>query len=167
MKTNGNGSSAVAVIEKVFALLNARDLDALSSLTTDDITEEWPIVGHLEGRAAVVDHFRNLFGAMPDLRLDVVKMAADGETVFVHWRARGTFTGTPFAGFRATGRSIDLRGTDCFAVRNGKVTSNFIAFDGLSFGAQAGILPRPGSTGDRMMTKTVNAVTRVRSLLHV
>jgi hypothetical protein len=41
----------------------------------------------------------------------------------------------------AIGRSIDLRGTDCFTIRNEKVVANFVAYDGMTFAVQAGILP--------------------------
>lgn len=164
MPNDSHASNVAAVVTKVFEVLNAHDLDALAALVADDVSEDWPLIGHLDGRAAVLEHFRNLLGATPDLHLEVLKMAESGETVFVHWRARGRFSGTPFAGMLATGRSIDLRGTDCFTIRDGKVAANFIAFDGMTFGVQAGVLPRPGSFGDRMMTGAVNALTRMKAL---
>lgn len=155
------------LIATVFEHLDRHDVDGLGPLAADDIAEEWPMFGRLEGRAAVMEHFRALFAALPDLRLEVLRTASAGETVFVHWRATGTFTGTPLLGIRATGRTIDLHGTDCFTVRDGKVADNFVAFDGMAFATQAGVLPRHGSLGDRMMTSTVNARTRMKALLNL
>jgi hypothetical protein len=83
----------------------------------------------------------------------------------VHWHLTGTFSGTPISGFLATGRPLDLRGTDCFTIRDGKISANFIAYDGMAFAVQAGILPRRGTPADRAMTMSANAITRLRRLL--
>ena len=86
----------------------------------EDLVEVWPVVGGLTGRQAVRDHFAGIFAAMPDFHIEIERVAADGDTVFVHWHLTGTFTGAPFLGIMATGRPIDLRGTDCFTVRTEK-----------------------------------------------
>jgi predicted ester cyclase len=144
--------------------LNAHDPEGLARLDTDQVKEDWPVVGHLEGRPAVADYFRALFAAIPDLHIEILRMAHDAETVFVHWRATGTFTGRPFNGIRATGRAIDLRGNDCFTIRAGKIVDVFVAYDGMAFAIEAGVLPRPGTAVDRVMTAAINAATRVKSL---
>ncbi len=154
------------LISIVFERLNQHDIGALDPLIADDVSEDWPIVGRLEGRAAVVAHFRALFAALPDLRIEILRVASEGDTVFVHWHATGTFSGQAFAGIRATGRAIDFRGTDCFTIHDGKVAGNFVAFDGMAFATQAGVLPRHGSAADRMMASAINTVTRMRELLH-
>lgn len=89
-------------------------------------------------------------------------MAADGETVFVHWHKTGTFTGAPFQGIGPTGRSIDIRGNDCVTIREGKVVANFIAYDGMTFAVQAGILRPHGSRMDQVVTLAANVMTRAR-----
>ncbi len=160
-------TDAIDLVRTIFEHLDRHDVEALVPLAADDLIEEWPIVGRLVGREAVLEHFRGLFRALPDLRFEVLRVAAADDTVFVHWHVTGRFSGDPFAGIRATGRRIDLRGTDCFTVRDGTVAANFIAFDGMEFAAQAGVLPRHGSVGDRVMTSTVNARTRVKELLHL
>jgi hypothetical protein len=102
---------------------------------------------------------------MPDFHIEVERTAADGGTVFVHWHLTGTFTGAPLLGFEATGRPIDLRGTDCFTIRDGKVAANFIAYDGMTFAVQAGNLPPHGSRMDHVMTVAANWMTRARTRL--
>jgi predicted ester cyclase len=101
---------------------------------------------------------------MPDFHITVERTAANVETVFVHWHVTGTFTGAPFLGIEATGRRIDLRGTDCFTIRDEKVVANFIAYDGVTFAVQAGILPPHGSPMDHAMTVATNWVTRARKM---
>lgn len=155
-------ATPTAVAQKIFERLNTRDASALLPLASDDVVELWPVVGRLDGKEAVRDHFAAIFAAMPDFHVDVERMAADGGTVFVHWHVTGTFTGAPFLGIEATGRSIDLRGTDCFTIRDEKVAANFVAYDGMAFAVQAGVLPPRGSRMDHAVTAAVNWMTRAR-----
>jgi steroid delta-isomerase-like uncharacterized protein len=154
------------IAKTIFERLNHRDLEGTAEFACEDVDEYWPVVGRLQGVAAVRAHFAAIFAAMPDFKIDVERMAADGETVFVHWHMTGHFTGAPFYGLAATGREIDLRGTDCFTIHDGKVTSNFIAYDGMSFAVQAGILPASGSRMDHLITHLTNLRTRAMRLLH-
>ncbi|MGZ4199386.1 MAG: ester cyclase [Thermoleophilia bacterium] len=165
MSATTEQAAARAVVAEVFARTNAHDADGIGAHVTDDVCDDWPIVGHLAGKPAVLAYFRDLFGALPDLCVRAERVAVEGDTVFVHWHLTGTFSGTPITGLLATGRAIDLRGTDCFTMRHGRIAANFIAYDGMAFAVQAGILPRRGTWADRAMTISVNAATRMRRLL--
>jgi len=116
--------SPTQLIRSIFERLNELDADSLLAIGAEDPVEVWPVIGRLTGRQAVRDHFAGIFAAMPDFHIDIERLAADGDTVFVHWHLTGTFTGAPFLGIEATGRPIDLRGTDCFTLRDGKVVAN-------------------------------------------
>ncbi len=150
------------IVKTIFERLDKRDSEVLKDFGAEDVVEMWPIVGRLEGLRAVRDHFAGIFAAVPDFHIEIERMAADGETVFAHWHATGTFTGEPFLGIEATGRPIDIRGTDCFTFRDGKVIANFVAYDGMTFAVQAGVLPPHGSPLDHAMTVALNLVTRGR-----
>jgi len=79
-----------AVVRSIFERLNDRDAESLiNEFGADGIVEDWPIVGRLEGRQAVKDRFSALFAAMPDAHIELDRMAADGETVFVRWHLNG------------------------------------------------------------------------------
>jgi steroid delta-isomerase-like uncharacterized protein len=158
-------ATPTTVVQAIFERLNDRDADALLPFGSDDVIEDWPVVGRLAGKQAIRDHFAAIFAAMPDFHLDVERIAAAGETVFVHWHLTGTFTGARFLGIAATGRPIDLRGTDCFTIRDQKVVANFVAYDGMTFAVQAGILPAHGSPMDHAMTIAANLITRARKHL--
>lgn len=154
-----------ALVETIFERLNDRDAESLREFAADDIVEVWPVVGRLEGQEAVKSHFAGIFAGLPDFHIEIERMAADGETVFAHWHMTGTFSGAPFLGIEPTGRVIDIRGTDCFTIRAGKVVANFIAYDGMTFAAQAGVLPEHGSRMDHAMTVAANWMTRARKKL--
>jgi steroid delta-isomerase-like uncharacterized protein len=154
-----------AVVKSIFERLDKHDSGVLQEFGAEDVVEMWPVVGRLEGRRAMRDQFAAIFAALPDFHIEIERMAADGETVFAHWHATGTFTGDPFLGFEATGRPLDIRGTDCFTIRDGKVVENFVAYDGVTFAVQAGVLPPHGSQMDHAMTAAVNLATRARTRL--
>lgn len=157
-------SSPSETIKTIYELLNKHDLEAFSKFLAEDVDEYWSHVGRLQGAAAVLDHFAALFAAFPDFRMKVERMAADGETVFVHWTGTGHFSGAPFFGLLATGRAIEMRGIDCMTIRDGKVTSNIVVYDALSIVIQGGVLPVPGSRMDRFLTHMMNLRTRMTRL---
>lgn len=148
------------VAERVFQALNARDLDGFGALAADDVVDDFLAVGEFRGRAAVVGFFSELLDAVPDFAIEVEAIAADAGTAAVKWRATGTFTGQPFQGVTANGRTIDLRGIDFMEIESGRVVRNRIAYDGASFARQIGLLPPTGSLPDRALLAAFNAKTR-------
>ena len=141
MTVGEQDTSPSEVIQTVFEHLNERDADVVLRFGAEDEVSHWPVVGRLEGRTAVRDRFASMFAAFPNLRVSVERLVADGEAVFVHWHMTGKFTGAALNGIAPTGKSIDIRGTDYFTVRDGKIVSAFIAYDGMDFAAQIGALP--------------------------
>jgi len=100
------------VATALFEALNRHDLDAAMAMEHDDIVEDFVAVGSFEGVSAVRGFFAEIFSAVPDFRLEVLEMVCDDDHAVVQWRARGTFTGTPFRGIHATGRRVQFRGVD-------------------------------------------------------
>jgi predicted ester cyclase len=164
MSATTQHTAPAAVIEAVFDRINAHDAGGLGAWYADDLSEDWPIIGHLDGKQAAIDYWTALFAAFPDLHVRTLRIMSDGEAVFVHWRMTGTFSGAPITGILPTGRAIDLRGTDYFTIRDGRISTAFVAYDGMSFAAQAGVLPPRGSLADQAMTAAGNASTRLRRL---
>ncbi len=158
-------TTPAALIQTVYERLNAHDVSSLAAFEAEDVDQTWPVIGRLEGLKAVQDHFAGIFAAMPDFHIDINRMATDGEIVFVHWQMTGTFTGSPFLGIEATGRPIDLRGNNWYAIRDGKIVAAFVAYDGMAFAVQAGILPAHGSRMDHAITVGANGMTRVKKML--
>jgi predicted ester cyclase len=153
------------VVQTVYDRLNDHDVASLAAFEAEEVGQTWPVVGRLEGLKAVQHDFVGIFAAMPDFHIDIERMAADGETVFVHWHVTATFSGSPFLGIDATGRPIELWGNNWYAIRDGKIVAAFIAYDGMAFAVQAGILPAHGSRMDQAMTVAANWITRVRKIL--
>ena len=147
------------VATAVFEALNRHDLDAAMALDHADVVEDFVAVGVFAGVSAVRAFFAEIFAAMPDFTLEMLRLVCDDEHAVVQWRATGTFTGTPFQGIHSTGRSLELRGIDVMRVEQGKVKHNTIYYDGLAFARQIGMLPREGSLPDKAITAAFNART--------
>ncbi|HWH20307.1 MAG TPA: nuclear transport factor 2 family protein [Solirubrobacterales bacterium] len=153
------------LVRTLFDHLNGGDLDAMRPHAAEDEFQDLPMVGHIEGRDAVFEHFEAVLAALPDIHFDLDRIVGEGETVYVTWRLTGTFTGAPFYGVAATGRRIDIRGMDRFTIRDGKVASVFAGYDSMDFAIQAGLLPPIDSPAQRAMVHAINALTAIRRRL--
>jgi steroid delta-isomerase-like uncharacterized protein len=142
-------ASPSELVRIAFDRLNDHDANGAVQFGAEDEVTHWPALGRLEGRSALRDHFVSFFASFPDFHIDIERMVAEGETVFVHWHMTGTFEGDALRGIPATGRPFDIRGTDYFTVRDGKIISVFIAYDGLDFASQIGVLPTPDPPTER------------------
>jgi steroid delta-isomerase-like uncharacterized protein len=143
--------------------LNGHDLDHLRSLLADDVIEHIVPVGIYDGPHAVLAYHKEMFAAAPDLRVDVTHIAAAGDAVLVAWELNATFTGAPFQGLRPNGRRVRLEGASTHVVRDGRLASAQVIYDGASFARQVGMLPIRGSAADRAMIAVVNLRTRLQA----
>jgi ketosteroid isomerase-like protein len=101
----------VAVIERLQRAANARDLDALVDCFAPGYVNETP--AHPErgftGQDQVRRNWERIFAAVPDLTVEVLRHATDGNTVWSEWEHRGT---------RADGSPHLMRGVVIFGVEN-------------------------------------------------
>ncbi len=153
--------TAVALAHADFEALNGRDLDAAEALWHPDVVDDFVVLGVFRGRRAVRGLFEEIFAAVPDFILAPEEFIGTDENATVRWRATGTFTGSPFQGIHATGRSIDLRGVDVMRWDDGLLVHNTIYYDGLTFARQVGLLPAERTGGDRAIMAAFNAKTDV------
>jgi predicted ester cyclase len=148
--------------------------DALMDQDLDRAVATWKPGSrdHLYGFADMIapdgirDYFGSLFAAVPDFRLEVQSMVAEGDQVAVHWRAGGTFDGTQkFQGLVPNGRHIELQGLDLLTVEDGKIVSNYAYTNGMEFARQVGALPPQDSGPEKAMAAAFNAKTAVEKRL--
>jgi steroid delta-isomerase-like uncharacterized protein len=120
----------------------------------------------MDTRDEVVQWFRGLFDAIPDLHMEVEDVVVAGqvgrERITVRWHITGTFSGAPYLGIEPTGRPLELRGMDLLDVEDGRIAGNNVYYDQLTFARQIGMLPAEGSLGDTAMTRAFNLATKGR-----
>jgi steroid delta-isomerase-like uncharacterized protein len=148
-----------------FDALARRDAEGIGEHYREDCVVEIVPIGVFRGRPALVDFFRELFAAVPDLETTVTRVVAGETQAAVEWRMNGNFTGAAFQGIEPTGKHVEMRGLDLMEIEDGNAVSNTAYYDGAAFARQVGMLPPEGSGADRMMKSAFNAVTNVRKVV--
>lgn len=152
------------IVRATIDAINAHDIVALRGFWTAATVERFPDQTY-HGPDELAAYFQGLFDALPDLRLEILASAENGETVFLHWRATGTHTGGPFIGINPTGKALAVDGMDQFTIRDGKIAANFVVFDQMEFGRQLGLLPSDGSAADRALKAAFNGGLALKARL--
>lgn len=124
----------------VFEQGNIEHLDELLAL---DYINHNPATPDLptgpEGVKAVVSMFRS---AMPDLRVVVEEMIAEGDKVATRYTLEGTHEGELF-GVPATGRQLSIRSITVEQVSDGRIQGHWRVTDELGMMQQLGVIPAP------------------------
>jgi steroid delta-isomerase-like uncharacterized protein len=102
---------------------NARRDESIDELLAPDS------YGHVEGGdyrgpAGFREMQRVFLAALPDVRIEIEDILAEGDRAAVRWRATGTHSGDGF-GFAATHKGIDVRGTTWLTARDGRITEGW------------------------------------------
>lgn len=104
-------------------------------------------IAHSEGRAASLEEdmaaAREQRKALPDMRVKVNHMVAEGDHVSVYWTASGTNTAAGW-GMPATGKSVSLNGMTLFRFERGLIQEEWSVFNMYSILKQLGLLPTKG-----------------------
>jgi steroid delta-isomerase-like uncharacterized protein len=69
-----------------------------------------------------------LFGAFPDISIEVEDVVEQGHKVVVRWRGRGTHTGDAL-GFAATNKGVSFRGMSWIEFQDGKIVRGWDAWN--------------------------------------
>ena len=145
--------------------------DALARHDLDAIAAAWAPDGHchVSGQAdaagpdGVRAYWAELFGAVPDMRIQIDELIAEGDQVAVKWSATGTFAGPgSYQGIEPTYAHLDLEGLDLFRLRDGQILREDAFTDGTTFARQIGLLPPSGSNAEQRMAKAFNGQAKVR-----
>ncbi len=153
-------ATPAAVAKQYFAAVAARDVEAMVACWHPGGREF--IRGQVDTTApdGVREFFGSLFAAMPDFDMRVLSTTTNKDRAAVRWTATGTFTGTDFAGFAATGSRVTLEGMDELTVRDGLIAENNAFSDSMAFARQIGVLPPEGSRADLGLQRAFNVRTR-------
>lgn len=101
-----------ALIERLVGATNDHDLDAVMACFAPHYRNETPL--HPErgfvGREQVRRNWSQIFALVPDVRVEVMRSAVDGDTVWTEWEHTGT---------RPDGAPHVMRGVIIFGVEDG------------------------------------------------
>jgi hydroxyacylglutathione hydrolase len=162
---DARAATSHAVGERYFRAVAARDVEAAVACWRPGGREV--VHGILDEPApqGVRTFLGGVFAALPDAQTAVLSITADGNRCAVRWQITGTFAGTPFLGYHPTGARLHLQGCDLLQIAGGLIVRNDAFTDGMSFAAQAGLLPPTGSAADRAIKRAANLRPRVAARL--
>jgi steroid delta-isomerase-like uncharacterized protein len=132
---------------------NSYDADRIEELVTPDVVWLDPALPEpARGVDEVKDFMRRSWTAFPDLRFSPGPLWSDphSDSLAWAWRMEGTNTG-PIEppGFAPTGRRVDIDGIDVWDFAHGRIERYRAYYDMAELARQIGVMPPPGSRGER------------------
>jgi steroid delta-isomerase-like uncharacterized protein len=130
-----------ASIRRLYELINAGDIDGFGRQVADDFVEHEELPGIPPTKAGVIQYFRMMLTAFPDMRMAVEDVIASGDKAV----ARVTVTGTnkgEFMGMPATGKSATVKLIDITRFGDdGLAHEHWGVVDQLALMQQLGVIP--------------------------
>jgi steroid delta-isomerase-like uncharacterized protein len=121
------------------------NLDLIDELFTTDFVRHGPTA--TEGEVRGPEGFKGLVStyrtALPDLRVPIEDLIAEGDRVVTRWTARGTHQGE-LMGNAPTGNQASVSGILIDRISGGKIEEEWVDYDTLHLMQQIGAVPQPG-----------------------
>ena len=128
-------------IQRLYDLINAGDIDGFGRQLADDFVERDEIPGLPPTKDGVVQYFRILLAAFPDMRMDVQDVIASGDKAVARVRVSGTHEGE-FMGIPPTGNQVSMNLIDITRFGdNGLAREHWGVADQLALMQQLGVIP--------------------------
>ena len=128
-------------IQRLYDLINAGDIDGFGRQLADDFVEREEIPGLPPTKDGVVQYFRIMLAAFPDLRMDVQDSFASGDKAVARLRISGTHQGE-FMGIPATGKPVSVNLIDITRFGDdGLAREHWGVADQLAMMQQLGVIP--------------------------
>jgi steroid delta-isomerase-like uncharacterized protein len=128
-------------IQHLYDLINAGDIDGFGRQLADDFVERDEIPGLPPTKDGVVQYFRLLLAAFPDMKMDVQDSFASGDKAVARLRVSGTHKGE-FMGIPATGNSVSMNLIDITRFGDdGLAREHWGVADQLAMMQQLGVIP--------------------------
>ncbi len=131
---------------------SGRDPGAFDPLCHPDIHYEDPLTPEpLEGASGLARHARRLWAAFPDARVNATgERLTDGHYACAPCKLLGTHRGR-IGGVTPTGRFLVVHALVYAELRDGRLLRARAFFDVHGAATDLGVLPRPGSAGERAL----------------
>jgi steroid delta-isomerase-like uncharacterized protein len=121
-------------------VMNSHNLEKIHSFCAFDFMDHNPSPGHTgKGLDDLTAQLKELFIAMPDLRITPKFMVAEGDKVVAYLNVTGTNTG-PFNNLPPSNNKINVYGIDIVRIKDGKATERWGVFEDLAMLTQMGII---------------------------
>ncbi len=131
------------IVRRFWGVWEEGNIDLVDELLAPDYVNRTPATPDQptgpEGVKGVVSMFRS---GMPDLRVVIEDMIADGDKVAVRYTLEGTHEGELF-GVPPTGQRLSIKSIAIERVSDGKIREHWRVTDSLDMMQQLGVIPSP------------------------
>lgn len=128
------------------AAFNRGDPAAVDDLVAPNFVDHNPFPGQAPDRTGLTQFIKTFHGPLPDLRVQIDDMIAQGDRVVARWTARATHQGT-FLQIPSTGKQVTISGIDIMRIADGKIVEHWGYQDQLGFVKEIGVLPALAMAG--------------------
>ena len=131
----------VATMRSTYERISAGDIAGFGDLVADDFVEHDEVPGLPPTKEGMLDYFRLLLSAFPDMQLHVEDLIAGDDKTVARVRATATHGGE-FMGVPPTGNQVEVRLIDIMRFDDdGLVCEHWGVADMLSLMQQLGVVP--------------------------
>lgn len=137
------------LVQKHYNEINTQDYSDAAEVFSGDVETVSPGAPVSQGIDAFIAYSQAFHTAFPDGQIKADSQIESGDTIVVEGHFTGTNTGplrSPAGELPPTGRRLDMRFSDIFQTKDGRVVSHRIYFDQLEMLTQLGLAPT-GSNG--------------------
>ena len=128
-------------VETVF---NQQQLDRAGELVAPDFVDHAALPGRAPGLEGVKQKWAMYLAGLPDLRVTIEELVAEGDKVAVRRSYAGTHRGRA-AGHPPTGKQVRIGGISIFRLTEGKIAEHWEQLDRLALMQQLGVIPAPAA----------------------
>jgi steroid delta-isomerase-like uncharacterized protein len=140
---NMSAEESKAIVRRFWGVWEEGNIDLVDELLAPDYINHTPATPDQptgpEGVKAVVAMFRS---GMPDLRVVIEDMIAEGDKVAVRYTLEGIHEGDLF-GVPPTGQRLSIKSISVERVSDGKIREHWRVTDSLDMMQQLGVIPVP------------------------
>jgi steroid delta-isomerase-like uncharacterized protein len=130
-----------ASIRRLYDLINAGDIDGFGGQLAEDFVEHEELPGLPPTKEGVVQYFRMMLAAFPDMRMAVEDVIANGDRAVARVTVSGANTGE-FMGMPPTGKSVSMKLIDITRFGDdGLAREHWGVADQLAMMQQLGVIP--------------------------
>jgi steroid delta-isomerase-like uncharacterized protein len=140
MSLEANKELIHAYVETIF---NQRQVDRADELVAPDYVDHAALPGQAPGLQGAKSKWAMYLAGIPDLRVTIEELVAEGDKVAVRRSYAGTHRGE-LLGIPPTGKQMRLGGISIFRLADGKIAEQWEQLDRLALMQQLGVLPTPG-----------------------
>lgn len=129
-----------AIVRRYQEAYNSNNLHALNKIVASDFVSYSLAPGLPEGLQGGNLMHQMTMAAMPDYRVSIDDLIAEGDRVVARFTMTGTHTGAEFLGLPASGRKINVSGISIFHIANGQIAEHWANEDALGLLQQLGAI---------------------------